>query len=495
MTTSPLPTTLGPDQPHLVSLVLQSKKALQHGEHLCSRASALSSSSVQSVVDVLALDAKVRWMTDAVLEQLKLAAHVAKSIELRRLEQEKRAAEWDAIRNQRTDTLDTVLVSLGSQSVPPDFYSTSSGSSPFGSQLNSDEEHDDNPIFSEQQPGTSPTETLRNEMQNENHKAEGSRLKKSTWKTLRDFVDERAIEDVLDTIESDRNALDDIFARTSGYPESLSRTISAIQNAVSIEPSLLSIDDIFNVHEETSHEMAGQLESLARHYDQMSSALRDSETGEELLEDDLQAMNRDTEELPAIISELEDGVSSIEASHEQLLTAKRTAEQHLDTHRKTLDDLDELGDIMTEMLERQEAVESESNEHLAQLHHHLLSIDDLQHRFASYQYSYNKLLLELERRRQYRNSAEEIVKGMMAQLDAMTEEERQLREEFNAEHGQYLPEDVCLYVQNPSTRWAVVPWNGEQAEVLLDVEGDLLREANERINAAERGLGNNSQSL
>jgi hypothetical protein len=28
------------------------------------------------------------------------------------------------------------------------------------------------------------------------------------WKTLRDFVDERAIEDVLDTIENDRNALD-----------------------------------------------------------------------------------------------------------------------------------------------------------------------------------------------------------------------------------------------------------------------------------------------
>jgi autophagy-related protein 17 len=28
------------------------------------------------------------------------------------------------------------------------------------------------------------------------------------WKTLRDFVDERAIEDVLDTIENDRNTLD-----------------------------------------------------------------------------------------------------------------------------------------------------------------------------------------------------------------------------------------------------------------------------------------------
>lgn len=59
-------------QPHLVSLVLQSKKALQHGEQLCLRASSLSSTSAQTAVDVLALDAKVKWFTDAVLEQLKV---------------------------------------------------------------------------------------------------------------------------------------------------------------------------------------------------------------------------------------------------------------------------------------------------------------------------------------------------------------------------------------------------------------------------------------
>ena len=60
-----------PEQPHLVSLVLQSKKALQRGEQLCSRANGVSNASAQCVIDVLALDAKVRWLTDAVLEQLK----------------------------------------------------------------------------------------------------------------------------------------------------------------------------------------------------------------------------------------------------------------------------------------------------------------------------------------------------------------------------------------------------------------------------------------
>jgi len=70
-----MPAALGLGQgepPHLVSLVLQSKKALQHGEHLCTRAHASSNASAQGAVDVLILDAKVKWMVEAVVEQLKV---------------------------------------------------------------------------------------------------------------------------------------------------------------------------------------------------------------------------------------------------------------------------------------------------------------------------------------------------------------------------------------------------------------------------------------
>lgn len=238
--------------------------------------------------------------------------------------------------------------------------------------------------------------------------------------------------------------------------------------------------------------MAGHLESLAAHYEQMSDALSHSEAGEEFSDEDLREMNRDTEELPAIIAELEDNIASIEASHGQLLDAKQTAQQHLETHKQTLDDLDELGEIMTEMLERQQDVEMESSRQLALLHQHLMTIEELHHRFTSYQYAYSKLLLELARRRQYREAADRIVQGMISQLDAMTKEERQMREEFNAEHGQYLPEDVCLFIQNAPTRWIVVPRPGDHLEILPDVDQDLLTEARARIGAAGAAV---SQSL
>lgn len=60
------------ERPNLVSLVLQSKKALQRGEALCHRAITLENASAQTALDVLALNAKVKWISDAVLEQLKV---------------------------------------------------------------------------------------------------------------------------------------------------------------------------------------------------------------------------------------------------------------------------------------------------------------------------------------------------------------------------------------------------------------------------------------
>ncbi|PCH42280.1 hypothetical protein WOLCODRAFT_152309 [Wolfiporia cocos MD-104 SS10] len=425
-----------------------------------------------------------------------MAARVAKSIEQTRSRLDQQAKEWDSLRNQRADALDAILESLGAQAVPPEFNTSSAPDidpSPFA-QHDSDDEQAGAELFEEQQPSQSPTNTIRNMSGTARPHANGAHKSRSSWKTLRDFVDERAIEDMLDTIESDRNALDDILARTSDYPESLTQTISAIESGLPVDAPLPSIDEVFSSQEMMKDAMARHLESLAAHYEQMSSALCDQEAGEEFRDDELTQMNRDTDELPAIITELEDSIASIAASYEQLLAARQATQQLLDSQRQTLDDLDELGDIMSEMLERQQDVELESTEHLTLLHQHLAAVEDLHHRFASYQYSYNKLLLELARRRQYSDGVQQIVKGMVAQLDALTQEERQLREDFNNTHGQYLPEDVCLFAQRMPTRWTVIPVDGEQVEVLPEIDSDLLVEARTHLRNGEPAIAA-SQSL
>ncbi|KAF8969245.1 autophagy protein Apg17-domain-containing protein [Flammula alnicola] len=537
-------TTTNPmNQPHLVSLVLQSKKALQHGEHLCTLAHSASHASAQAAVDVLALDAKLRWVVEAVVEQLKLAANVAKAIEEKRAHLGKQLYEWDTIRAKRTDALDDILELLGAQLVPPDFHQTSADSSLFGSQHPSDIEQDESapsrtytgkttasPSTSPKRnlthsngsgkaSGTtsssygrpsmspvSPSATLRRNStvrrygdnpaelkakEQDNRKGGKNRKEdRKRWKTLRDFVDDQAIEDALEMIESDRSALDKILSKTDGYPETLTRTIHAIQASLPYpdtgDPTTLATTQtVITAQEARVNVMASVLENLASHYDGMASALKETENGEVFSEEDWQIMNRDTEELPVIMAELEESANTIEGYHGQLTTTKDNLEKDLEHLGTVLDDLDELGDIMGEMLTTQESVEAQAEEELNALHHHLTTLEQLHEQYVAYRMAFNKLLLEIARRRQYREAAENIVRGMMRQLESMTEEESRVRTHFNAEYGQHLPEDLCLCIGNAPTVWEVVPAEGTTLESLPFIDNDLIVEARDKVGYGE----------
>lgn len=154
------------------------------------------------------------------------------------------------------------------------------------------------------------------------------------------------------------------------------------------------------------------------------------------------------------------------------------------------------------------------------MHERLITIEELQTQFTEYQLSYNKLVVEMGRRLQYREAAENIVRGMIDQLAAMTEgsrpilstpplcpseicfscftfpavpiethtEEREMRAAFNAEQGSNLPADLCLCVENMPTRWNVVSieehsfegissgYREDYREFLPTVDSDLLAE-------------------
>jgi len=146
--------------------------------------------------------------------------------------------EWDTSREKNGDALDTVLESLGSQLVPPEFYDSSSDSSLFGSQHGLDE--DVNAIYKglfSESTGTptsgllspvSPSSTLKrrdllspkpsrasgldidfkSKGKHPERRSRNADNDRRSWKTLRDFVDDKSIDDTLDIIENDRRALD-----------------------------------------------------------------------------------------------------------------------------------------------------------------------------------------------------------------------------------------------------------------------------------------------
>ncbi|KAH8831354.1 autophagy-related protein 17 [Flagelloscypha sp. PMI_526] len=437
----------------VLSLVLQSEKALQQGEQLCQQAASLSSSTSQCSIDVLALDAKVRWMADAVLDQLEVARGIARYI------QEKRAAislqiqDWDDLRARHTTDLEGVLESLSGQFVPPSFH------------REKEEE--------EVSPFALPSSVKLND--------------KSTWKNLRDFVDDNAIEHVLDTIDSERNTLSDIFDTTEDYDLTLARTIDMVRSSIepvgrasdlvrTIESTIMKQDDVKNG-------MAERLESLARHYEGMAEASRDAEAGEEFGEEDLNEMLRDTEELPAIIAELEDSVSSITDSSNVLTTKRSEFACRIDNMKATIDDLDELGDIMADMLATQDNIQGQCHHHLTTLHAHLTTLSSLHDSYSAYQLSYSKLVLELARRRAYTDAAGGIVRGMLQQLTAMTLEETRMRTHFTEDYGANIPDDICLCIGDLPTRWNILPDSKDHG--LPDVPVGVLSEAKGIIAKAE----------
>ena len=92
--------------------------------------------------------------------------------------------------------------------MPPDFHENASGSSIFFNPTSESETEEPHNVPA---PDHSPALTIRHTngiVADASRKARKQRSDKSRWKTLRDFVDERAIEDALETIESERNKLE-----------------------------------------------------------------------------------------------------------------------------------------------------------------------------------------------------------------------------------------------------------------------------------------------
>lgn len=100
---------------------------------------------------------------------------------------------WDSKRSERITALDALLDSLGSQLVPLALHETASDSSLFGSQHSHSDQSDSHTALAEPQAQNQAGVTATD---------------RGKWRSLRYFVDERSIEDALDRIEEDRNALD-----------------------------------------------------------------------------------------------------------------------------------------------------------------------------------------------------------------------------------------------------------------------------------------------
>lgn len=122
------------------------------------------------------------------------------------------------------------------------------------------------------------------------------------------------------------------MSTTYDYPETLSTAVSSIRDSLHVSNEPPPIESLLVSQGKTTTDMARHLESLASHYDQMADALHHSEAGISHSEEEMQgrrstnslchcssytktniaAMHRDTDELPAIMAELEEDLHPIQ---------------------------------------------------------------------------------------------------------------------------------------------------------------------------------------
>jgi len=124
---------------------------------------------------------------------------------------------------------------------------------------------------------------------------------------------------------------------------------------------------------------------------------------------------------------------------------------------------------------------TEVDDRLDALQQQVFGIENLYDRFINYQAAFNKLVVEIARRRVYKEAAENIVQRMVAQLEAMTQEESDLRRHFNEEYGEHLPDDLCLSIGNQPTRWDVAALPGEIIETLPEIPQDMVRDVSVHV--------------
>ncbi|QRV89892.1 autophagy protein APG17 [Ceratobasidium sp. AG-Ba] len=468
-TVSPSPPAL-PPAASLAALFLPSKKALLHGNNVCDYANTLTRLSSDVSVDILTLDAKLRWLVQSVLEQLKAAGSIAKSIEFEQENLYSVAKEWDRARSQRTRSLDIVLEQLGNQSVPPSLHKTVTGSSVFGSPASNTGK--ELPVVSPGLNGRSLHDTGRVD-QPKNAVADQDRR---TWKTLRDFIDERSIEEALERVEEERLRLDDSLAKTYDFSPALGAQILGIQESLphlSSEPVLTFIHQLITEQDDLVRAMAEDLEGIARHFGQVRDAMKVEENGDVINPEDLQTLDQDTKELTAVINDIDSSGRMVETLYEQLGTTKESLRQGLVNHRGIVQKLEQLDQTMTTMLDEQQAAQAEVYALLDTLNSRLEELEDLETTYVTYRRSYARLLQEMARRDRHRAEMEEIVHGTIERLERCREEEIQKRQEFFATEGENIPEDLCPFVADPPARWILTYTGDDDGRV---IEDELLEE-------------------
>lgn len=250
-------------------------------------------------------------------------------------------------------------------------------------------------------------------------------------------------------------------------------------------PADPSKSQMYSTHPEKqdyhAHQLALLLTSLAQHYDQTSSALKDHECplgqAPDIDSETLEILSRDATEVSEVLEEMEHHVREIEHSSDILQTHTHNV---LDTYigiTNTFAQLEEYGKSRLPIhLSSVKVFESRAAAHRSRIQTLKQEMFNLVQYYTNFSSAYAALLVEVQRRTEAQVHASLLVSEISAKLASLYEQEVRARQAFMDLHAAFLPEDLWRGIYDPPARSVVQTENGGVLPV--------LREGGKRLSAA-----------
>ncbi|EEP81495.1 conserved hypothetical protein [Uncinocarpus reesii 1704] len=324
-------------------------------------------------------------------------------------------------------------------------------------------------------------------------------------KTLHDFVDENAVQDLQsllkDAIDNTNSAQADLDASNNAFDEELdaiqrklskynvpikpiphSSTLPSSPPQTQATPSPAVIPELLHSLELHAQEMADLLESLVHHFDLCATAVKHTEGGgaaalritgdlpsglnvgvrlgndgedidnpnappEPLTELEYQGMIgvivKDATEAEDVVLEIQDRIAEMETTLDRIVAQRDLLAESCAAMIENVHRLDKFfKSKLASYITQSHVFTRVWKEQHERMQAGMADLSDLRTMYVGFLDAYDDLILEVARRKSVRVSVERILHDARVKLDKLYDDDVRAREAFRVEQGDYLPSDI-----------------------------------------------------
>ncbi|KAJ1966443.1 hypothetical protein GGI12_000087 [Dipsacomyces acuminosporus] len=198
------------------------------------------------------------------------------------------------------------------------------------------------------------------------------------------------------------------------------------------------------------------LVSMGHHCDQLKDTIKDLETkGGALSIDDYKVLEKDTDEVPVIIADLQDMLVGVRRRADEINVRCLQYTAFYDEYKGQIAAVAKISAVVDAFIQQVEQSQASFSRLVTEVEVFLDEMWNLISWYRNFHSAYDSLVGEVHRRRQAQRLQHAEVEDIRAKLDAMYMGEVEQRSRFLTQFGPFLPSDLCPFIQDPPVRFAV----------------------------------------